>query len=259
MGSVACRCANGRPTEPMAGLSQGFHTARMLNPNQSSSSLEATTRQYSYLVVASVCLALIPIFWSSLDLSVARAVFSARDSGPGTWLLVQTLNHYTPLAFRTLLVFCAALWIASSVISRWKHLRLPLAFVVLAGIAGPGLAVNGIVKPLWERARPHQIVEFGGAQKFTQAGAFSEECSKNCSFVSGHAACGFFLSSLCLIFRKRRLAWMATGVLAGALIGFARIGSMDHWLSDVLWAFPVTLLSSWMVWWVLQRFAAIES
>lgn len=123
---------------------------------------------------------------------------------------------------------------------------LAFAFFALAGIAGPGLAVNGIVKPIWERARPSQIQEFSGTQQFSRVGAFAEECSKDCSFVSGHAACGFF-SSLCLVFRKRRAVWIALGILAGSAIGFARV-SMSHWLSDVLWAFPVTLLSSWAVW-----------
>ena len=146
------------------------------------------------------------------------------------------------------MLVCVLLWLIAGMQVRWRRWRFPLAFIALAGIAGPSLAVNGIVKPLWERARPSQIQEFGGTQHFSKVGVFSEECSKVCSFVSGHAACGFFFSSLCLVFRKRRAAWMALGIVAGATIGFARISSMHHWLSDVLWAFPVTLLSSWIVW-----------
>ncbi len=237
----------------MAGLSHGLYSACMINLFKLASERNIATRQYAYLLIASVCLALIPTLWSSLDLNLASASFSQPVDGVSTWRWVEALNRYTPSVFRALLLICAALWIAASLNSRWQRLRLPLAFVVLAGIAGPGLAVNGIVKPLWERARPNQVVEFGGTQQFSRAGDFAEECSKNCSFVSGHAACGFFLSSLFLVFRKRGMTWIATGFLAGALIGFARISSMDHWLSDVLWAFPVTLISSWMVWWALKR------
>lgn len=238
----------------MAGLSHGVHSASMVNLFTLSLTRDTAIRHYAYLLIASVCLALIPTLWSSLDLNLARAFFPLPIDGVSTWRWVEALNRYTPAVFRALLLICAVLWIAVSLNARWQHLRLPLAFVVLAGIAGPGLAVNGIVKPLWERARPHQIVEFGGTQQFSQAGVFAEECSKNCSFVSGHAACGFFLSSLFLVFRKRRIAWIAAGFLAGAVIGFARISSMDHWLSDILWAFPVTLVSSWMVWWALKSF-----
>ena len=244
---------------PMAGLSHELYSAGMLNLSKSPSERDAASGQYRYLIIASVCLALIPTLWSSLDQTVARAFFSTPDFSPSAWLWVRVLNQYTPMVFRSLLLVCTLLWILVSITSRWKQWRLPLAFVVLAGIAGPGLAVNGIVKPIWERARPHQIVEFGGTQSFSKAGVLAEECSNNCSFVSGHAACGFFLSSLCLVLRRNKLAWMATGVITGALIGFARISNMDHWLSDVLWAFPVTLLSSWMVWWILWRFFNVET
>jgi membrane-associated PAP2 superfamily phosphatase len=37
-------------------------------------------------------------------------------------------------------------------------------------------------------------------------------------------------------------------VLSGLVIGFARMADVAHWLSDVLWAFPITLLTAWLVW-----------
>jgi lipid A 4'-phosphatase len=75
-----------------------------------------------------------------------------------------------------------------------------------------------------------------------------DQCDANCSFVSGHVACGFFFTSLMLIHRKRRLAWAVTGTLSGLVIGFARMSDMAHWFSDVLWAYPITLAASWLVW-----------
>jgi membrane-associated PAP2 superfamily phosphatase len=47
--------------------------------------------------------------------------------------------------------------------------------------------------------------------------------------------------------RKRKL-WLVTGLGAAALVGFARMADMAHWLSDVLWAGPITLLCSWVIW-----------
>lgn len=239
---------------PKGNLSPGHYSLLMSKLSPFHFRFDEANLAYGYLVFASVLLALIPTFFGSLDLHVARLFFFPRVIDSSAWRWVQFLNDYTPTIFRALMLICTILWLISGLQVRWKKWRLALAFVVLAGIAGPGLAVNGIVKPLWERARPSQIQEFGGTQEFSQAGVFAEECSKDCSFVSGHAACGFFFSSLCLIFRKRRAALMAFGFLAGAMIGFARISGMHHWLSDVLWAFPVTLLSSWAVWWLLQAF-----
>jgi membrane-associated PAP2 superfamily phosphatase len=51
-----------------------------------------------------------------------------------------------------------------------------------------------------------------------------------------------------LVFRKRKTAWALSGMLAGWIIGFARMSDGAHWLSDVLWASPITLLCSWLVW-----------
>ena len=218
------------------------------------SRLDEANRVYGSLFFSSVLLALIPTFWGSLDMQVAKLFFSPTANGVSAWWWVKVLNDYTPTLFRGWVLVCVLLWLIAGLQARWMRWRLPLAFIALAGIAGPGLAVNGIVKPLWERARPSQIQEFGGTQQFSKVGVFSEECSKDCSFVSGHAACGFYFSSLCLVFRKRRAAWMAVGIMAGATIGFARISGMHHWLSDVLWAFPVTLFSSWIVWKALWMF-----
>ena len=134
-----------------------------------------------------------------------------------------------------------------------KPWRLALAFIVLAGALGPGLVVNSGFKDTWQRARPYQVQAFGGTQQFTRAAVITDQCNSNCSFVSGHVACGFFLASLMLVDRKRRVLWGATGVVAGLTIGFARMSDGAHWLSDVLWASPITMLTSWVVWKTLLR------
>ena len=89
---------------------------------------------------------------------------------------------------------------------------------------------------------------FGGAQQFTRAAIITDQCDNNCSFVSGHVACGVFLVSLGLVHRRRQRLWAAAGITSGLVIGFARMADVAHWLSDVLWAFPITLLTSWLVW-----------
>ena len=51
----------------------------------------------------------------------------------------------------------------------------------------------------------------------------------------------------------RRWRWVAAGVVAGLAVSLARVSVGAHWLSDVLWAFPVTLLVSGGVWLVLTQ------
>ena len=128
-----------------------------------------------------------------------------------------------------------------------------MAFIVLAGALGPGVVVNSVFKDNWQRARPYQVEAFGGTQQFTRAAVITDQCDNNCSFVSGHVACGFFLASLMLVDRRRRVMWGVVGVVSGLAIGFSRMAAGAHWLSDVLWASPITLMTSWLVWRILVR------
>ena len=196
----------------------------------------------------------LPTVWTSLDLSAA-ALFMGPSApiDAAKWWWVELINLYTPAAFRTLVVLALLGWLLASVRSLGKNWRLPLAFIVLAGALGPGLLVNSGFKDNWQRARPYQVQPFGGTQQFTRAAVMTDQCNNNCSFVSGHVACGFFLASLMLVHRRRQRMWGAMGVCVGLVIGFARMADGAHWLSDALWASPITLLCSWCIWKVLLR------
>jgi lipid A 4'-phosphatase len=196
-------------------------------------------------------LALIPTLWPVIDLWVAAAL--GDKTGHEAWWWVELINLYIPTAFRFLVFASLALLAGTWVWRRWAACRMPLAFLALAIAIGPGAVVNGGFKDNWQRARPYQVVEFGGTQQFTRATVMTDQCDNNCSFVSGHVACGFFLMSLMLVHPNRQKAWAATGALTGLLIGFARISDSAHWLSDVLWAAPITMLCSWIVWQALRR------
>ena len=212
-----------------------------------------TPKSFWMLVIASIVFACVPTLWMELDLQTARQ-FSGPDAhfAASVWWWVEAINRYVPAVFRGSIFLALTLWAVVSVRRHCPHWRLPLAFFVLAGALGPGLVVNAGFKDHWQRARPYQVDDFGGPQKFTRAGVMTDQCDNNCSFVSGHAACGFFLASLALVLRRKK-RWLAIGSVSGCLVGFARIADNAHWLSDVLWACPITLLTSWLVWKLLLR------
>lgn len=212
-----------------------------------------TPNSFWMLVLASVLLACIPTLWTEMDLLTARQ-FTRSDApiAATSWWWVLGINLYVPAVFRGAIFVALVLWVVVSVRRRGRRWRLPLAFFVLAGAMGPGLVVNAGFKDHWQRARPYQVEHFGGTQQFTRAGVITDQCDNNCSFVSGHVACGFFLASLALVMRRKML-WLSIGSLCGLLVGFARIADSAHWLSDVLWACPITLVTSWLVWKLLLR------
>jgi len=201
------------------------------------------------LVLGFSFLALVPTVWTDLDLAAA-ALFMGDTPAIASlqWGWVEAINVWVPFTFRVALGLALLGWLWARLRAQRARWRLPLAFVVLAGVAGPGLVVNLVFKDHWQRARPYQVQDFGGTQQFTRATVITNQCDNNCSFVSGHVACGVFLASMALVHRRRQMAWAVAGTGAGLAIAFARMSDKAHWLSDVLWAFPITLLTSWLVW-----------
>src|SRR5438105_14747348 len=113
----------------------------------------------------------------------------------------------------------AALWLAIARRPLWRLDGKVLVFLVAATALGPGLIANTVLKDHWGRARPNQVVEFGGARVFTPAPLLADQCARNCAFVSGHAALGFSLVSFALLMP---FGWRRKAAIAGALASRAR-------------------------------------
>ena len=102
--------------------------------------------------------------------------------------------------------------------------------------------VNLILKNLWGRARPNDILALGGEENFTAWYEFSKACSSNCSFVSGDASVGF--SIIILYFITKNKFYFYASLFAGFLLGIIRILEGGHFLSDILIAgFLIIVLS----------------
>lgn len=131
-----------------------------------------------------------------------------------------------------------------------KHYKKwSITFLLTALILGPGILVNTVLKDnSIGRARPAQVDNFNGKSTFTPAFVYSGACSKNCSFVSGHAAMGFYFMILGWLFASPRAFW--GGCLVGVALGLTRIVQGGHFLSDVLFAF-------WAVYFVIWGLAAL--
>lgn len=224
-------------------------------------SADATPRPFVWALGCLTLLALVPTLWTSVDLQAAAIFSSLHPSLRAVdWPWVEWINAWIPAVFRTVLILCLLACGLTWLFPRYRNWRFALAFVAIAGTLGPGAVVNLGFKDNWQRARPYQVMPFGGSQQFTRAAVMTDQCDNNCSFVSGHVACGFFLAGLALVHRRRQRLWTAIGVTSGAVIGFARMADSAHWLSDVLWAGPITLVCSWVVWkamrWLQSRYAS---
>ncbi len=127
--------------------------------------------------------------------------------------------------------------------------RQIVLYLVLALALGPGLLANGILKEHWGRARPSQIVEFGGDKIYSLPLAITDQCETNCSFVSGDASAGFIFLALGFAARGRayKIAGFAFGFGLGSLFGFTRIAQGGHFFSDVLYSALFMLAVAWLL------------
>jgi lipid A 4'-phosphatase len=128
---------------------------------------------------------------------------------------------------------------------------------------GPGLLVNTTLKDHWGRARPRQVTRFGGDRRFTAALVATDQCRKNCSFVSGDAAIGYYGLAFIFVARKRRGIIASAALLSGTTIGLVRMAQGAHFLSDIIFSGVFTFLIAWLLYFLIldrrkyQQIAAV--
>ena len=189
----------------------------------------------------------------NLDLRLSAAFFENGHFIGTKSRLVQTLRTQ----FWNLSLVLAWLSLGAVLVGyllRWQILgvsRRDWNIILWGFLLGPGLVVNAIFKTFSGRARPRDVLQFGGDQFFTPIGHIANQCARDCSFVSGEvsgttAACialWMILSS-----HGHRLSYeveaLARGVILG-IFGFVfwqRVASGGHFVSDALLAALFTAL-----------------
>ncbi len=118
-----------------------------------------------------------------------------------------------------------------------------ILFLVVSLALGPGLLVNTVLKDNWGRPRPVEVTQFGGTSPYVPVWEISDACPSNCSFVSGEASSGIWLTALAVVapagWRRRTLK---AALAYAAALSLNRIAFGGHFLSDVLLAWLLTLV-----------------
>jgi lipid A 4'-phosphatase len=109
-----------------------------------------------------------------------------------------------------------------------------IMFIWITGLTTLILFINILLKDMWGRARPNDILNFGGEETFTPWYKFSDSCTSNCSFVSGDASVGFILIIFYFIIKKNIYCYLA--LFFGITLGFIRIIAGGHFLSDIIFS-----------------------
>jgi lipid A 4'-phosphatase len=178
------------------------------------------------------------VAFPEIDLMLAEATFSPGSGFIGWrigWLGVLRAG-FIVFYFGTIAVSIAG-WLANlKGYGRYFRPKQWLFLLVCLGV-GPGLLANVGFKDQWGRARPKHVMAFGGNKIFTPALLPTNQCKRNCSFVSGEASSVFapFYAAAAIAPQ-----WAATlivvGTAAGLGSGAVRIAQGAHFLSDVVFA-----------------------
>lgn len=199
------------------------------------------------------------VFWlrPTLDLDISAMFYGGegRFAGNRLWL-VRTIYDLVPWLGRAAALFgllvAWRLWRGPGWMGvRWwrRSMLLALGMALIVGAM-----VNGLLKEGWGRARPVAVAEFGGTAHFTPSWVPVNQCSRNCSFVSGHAATGFLVLMVgALGSPATRRRWLRIGLICGLVVGLGRIAQGGHFASDVLiagalvWASSCALRWAWLL------------
>lgn len=223
-----------------------------------------------FLGTAAVCVAAGSLFVTlpEADLAASRAFVDSSNRFVGdrvAW--VEVLRWGFVWLFWG--CFILSIWgLTASAINKRPWLRLAAAqwlFVLICLCVGPGLVANTLLKDQWGRARPREVAEFGGKRTFTPPLVPTNQCARNCSFVSGEASSAFVpFYAAALAVPQWAAPLIAAGTLAGLGAGAIRISQGAHFLSDVIfsgvfmaltavlvhqmmfaWSWPRSLLGLW--------------
>ena len=184
------------------------------------------------------------VLFPTLDVAISRLAYGHEGfvlprSGlvlAMSWL-VTILSWVAVLG--ALLLLVATLRAGRPVV--WALDTSRLLLVLLTFLLVPGLLVNTILKHHVGRARPIEIVQFGGDAQFSRAGFPADQCRRNCTFPSGEASAAFALAAVGVATGSP--AVLAGALVIGTLVSIVRVLTGAHFVSDVASSGLLTLLA----------------
>jgi len=203
------------------------------------------TRALRLLGTLTIVLAILFVVFPAIDLGVAGWFFvPPRSFTLGETWIGRFFDSDIHFGMEWFLPVIVALFVYGLIRKKpiWNLTPRNFLFVALSIGLGAGLVTNVILKDSWGRARPSQVLEFGGTKQFSPPFMRSTQCDKNCSFVSGDASlAASFLSFAVIAQRYRRRWWAGLGTFT-VVVGVMRMGRGSHFLSDVVFAIIFTLM-----------------
>src|ERR1044072_1085645 len=174
--------------------------------------------------------------WPQLDVAISRPFFSE------TYRVFPVQYSLVARNLRDLFTYMIAALVAPAFIAVAVKLVLPrrrmlisaraALFLITTIALAPGLMANVILKDHWGRPRPAEVTAFNGPEQFRPWWDPRGNCERNCSFVAGEGAGGFWtLAPAALAPPHLRPLAYAAGLAVGAAAGLLRLSRGAAFLS----------------------------
>ena len=197
-----------------------------------------------YIWLAFVVSSVFFIFFSQIDIDFSSLFYKNGFYLRGS--LYETFFYKSvPIIISTLAIGSITLFLYNT-ISKKNILGIDkktILYIILVLSLAPGLIVNATLKENWGRARPMDIVQFGGNKEFTPAFILSNQGGN--SFSSGHGSAAFSILGFALLARSRKKLWITLALGYGVAVSFARIIGGGHFLSDNLTSFFIVYIATY--------------
>ena len=226
--------------------------------------LQSARAKVELFILVVLALATTLGFWfSDLDIEAAARFYhpeNPEDVWPERhWWLWQILFDYAFPFTVTIGSVAFGIYLLSYFYNKSRRFRRQALYLLLVIALGPGLVVNLIFKDHWGRARPVHITQFGGDFNYTPPLQFGHTSDK--SFVCGHCSVGYSFFAVYFLAKHYKLVYFAVTLLFAWTMGFTRMTSGGHFLSDILWSGYLVFLVAFLLYygWYIRDDGAQES
>ena len=197
-------------------------------------------------IIPLIFLGVILYFFPELDLAISALIFDETSkfylsNEPILKIIYKSVNVLAiTMALGVIGAYVYQLYTKKSI----KYFdKKALVYIFMVFAFGSGVIVNLGLKQNFGRARPAEIVQFGGEKKFTPAAVVNWEYGKECdSFSCGH--CSFALGFIAFFFLFRKRWILITAVSYGLIVSLGRILQGGHFFSDFIFSWIVMLLTA---------------
>ncbi len=181
------------------------------------------------------------LFYPGLDIYFSNLFFNGNQFISEKYTIIKVLRVYLKNLMIIISVMSLLMLLINFINKKQNMRRLinqrtkfSLIGLVVGPILGCGIIANLYFKDTWGRARPVHVEEFGGNKIFTPAFLKSDQCEKNCSWISGETSAAFSFT-VGTILLKNPLFFLLNLIL-GFLVFFCRLSMGGHFLSDNIFA-----------------------